>query len=137
MRVHVLLYDAGKDTEGIHSLELSGKTIVLMFENPDDAERYSGLLEAQDFPIPTIEALNRDEIEAFCSQAGYEARLVEAGFVPKTEEERLLLSPPDNNKDVSNWDDNGLSDSFEDKQLEPNIEPDNLDEIRKRFEGLL
>ncbi len=55
MHVHVLLYDAGKDTEGIHSLEISGKTIVLMFENKDDAERYAGLLEAQDFPMPTIE----------------------------------------------------------------------------------
>ena len=50
MRVFVLLYDAGKDNEGIHSLELAGKTAVLMFENADDAERYAGLLEAQDFP---------------------------------------------------------------------------------------
>ena len=32
MLVHVLLYQAGKDSEGIHSLELAGKTVVLMFE---------------------------------------------------------------------------------------------------------
>ena len=57
MRVNVLLYDAGTDNEGIHSLELDGKTVVLMFEDPDDAQRYSGLLEAQDFPLPTIEAV--------------------------------------------------------------------------------
>ena len=59
MLVHVLLYDAGQDSEGIHSLELSGQTVVLMFENCDDAERYAGLLEAQDFPTPTVEALER------------------------------------------------------------------------------
>ena len=64
MLVHVLLYDAGQDSEGIHSLELSGSTVVLMFENPDDAERYAGLLEAQDFPVPSIEALDREEIES-------------------------------------------------------------------------
>ena len=62
MLVHVLLYDAGQDSEGIHSLELSGSTVVLMFENPDDAERSAGLLEAQDFPVPSIEALDREEI---------------------------------------------------------------------------
>ena len=59
MLVHVLLYDAGQDSEGIHSLELSGQTVVLMFENKDDAERYAGLLEAQDFPTPTVEALDQ------------------------------------------------------------------------------
>ena len=70
MLVHVLLYDAGQDSEGIHSLELSGQTVVLMFENCDDAERYAGLLEAQDFPIPTVEALDQHEVELFCTEAG-------------------------------------------------------------------
>jgi len=45
MRVHVLLFDAGTDSEGIHSLEIAGRTVVLLFENPDDAERYAGLLD--------------------------------------------------------------------------------------------
>ena len=52
MLVNVLLYEAGTESEGIHSLELKGKTVILMFEDKDDAERYCGLLEAQDFPIP-------------------------------------------------------------------------------------
>ena len=103
MLVHVLLYDAGQDSEGIHSLELSGQTVVLMFENCDDAERYAGLLEAQDFPTPTVEALDQHEVELFCAEAGYEARLVETGFVPKTDDERLMLAPPSSNRDVSNW----------------------------------
>ncbi len=135
MRVHVLLYDSGKESEGIHSLEISGQVIVLMFENIDDAERYSGLLAAQDFPQPTVEAIEKEEIEAFCSQAGYQARFVESGFVPKTEEERLLLSPPIKNKDVNNWHEgNENIDSLVDSAIN---EESNIDSIRKRLEGLL
>ena len=134
MLVHVLLYDAGQDSEGIHSLELSGSTVVLMFENPDDAERYAGLLEAQDFPVPSIEALDREEIEIFCREAGYEARLVESGFVPKTDEERLLLAPPSANRDVTGWQDHEPTTSTE---TAPADTTDQLDEIRRRLEGLL
>ena len=134
MLVHVLLYDAGQDSEGIHSLELSGNTVVLMFENPDDAERYAGLLEAQDFPVPSIEALDREEIEIFCRQAGYEARLVESGFVPKTDEERLLLAPPSSNRDVSGWQD---ADVTQDTAPGTPDSSDDLDAIRRRLEGLL
>ena len=45
MNVFVLLYNFGTEKEGIHSIELKGRTIVLMFEEKDDAERYCGLLE--------------------------------------------------------------------------------------------
>ena len=76
MLVHVLLYEAGTESEGIHSLELKGSTVILMFEDRDDAERYCGLLEAQDFPTPTVEELTRSDIEAFCIEAGSEARYV-------------------------------------------------------------
>ena len=136
MQVHVLLYDAGQDDEGIHSLELSGKTSVLMFENSDDAERYAGLLEAQDFPMPTVEKISREEIEDFCHQAGYEARLVESGFMPNTDEERLLLAPPEANRDVSQWQEQDTLDLLDDKSDEQNKSSD-LDEIRKRLEDLL
>jgi hypothetical protein len=95
MSVHVLLFDAGSDNEGIHSLELNGTTVVLLFEDRDDAERYAGLLEAQDFPAPTVEAIERREMEEFCTSAGYEARFVPAGFLPQTAEDRLLIAPPE------------------------------------------
>ena len=133
MLVHVLLYDAGQDSEGIHSLELSGQTVVLMFENCDDAERYAGLLEAQDFPTPTVEALDQHEVELICTEAGYEARLVETGFVPKSDDERLMLAPPTANRDVSNW-------QTEDQSLDsvqPSSPSDGLDDVRRRLEGLL
>lgn len=144
MRVHVLLFDAGTDSEGIHSLEIGGRTVVLLFENPDDAERYAGLLEAQDFPVPSIEALDRVEVEAFCSEAGYEPRFIETGFLPGSDEERLFISPPESNRDVSRWkeeieadtsndrDDGG--ESAEDSAVTSSPE---LDELRQRLEGLL
>jgi len=67
MNIFVLLYNSGTDKEGIHSIELKGRTIVLMFEDKDDATRYCGLLEAQDFPLPTVEMINIEEIKDFCS----------------------------------------------------------------------
>ena len=146
MRVHVLLFDAGTDSEGIHSLEIAGRTVVLLFENPDDAERYAGLLEAQDFPVPTVEALDREDVDLFCREAGYEARLIESGFVPSNDEERLFMAPPQSNRDVSNWKDEAVSDGVAEQQAvesarqgletEPESNPE-LDELRRRLEGLL
>ena len=131
MRVNVLLFDAGSDSEGIHSLEIAGRTVVLLFENTDDAERYAGLLEAQDFPVPTVESLDREDVELFCRDAGYEARFVASGFVPESDEERLFMAPPEANRDVSQW---------KDEESLPEPEPSSsseLDALRKRLEGLL
>jgi hypothetical protein len=136
MSVHVLLFDAGSENEGIHSLELNGTTVVLLFEDRDDAERYAGLLEAQDFPAPTVEPLDRAEMEEFCSNAGYEARFVPTGFLPQTAEERLLIAPPERNMDVTSWRDQELPDAND--QPEP-ISSGNaeLEDFRRRLEGLL
>ena len=131
MRVNVLLFDAGSDSEGIHSLEIAGRTVVLLFENPDDAQRYAGLLDAQDFPVPTVESLDREDVELFCRDAGYEARFVASGFVPESDEERLFMAPPEANRDVSQW---------KDEESLPEPEPSSsseLDALRKRLEGLL
>lgn len=148
MLVHVLLFDAGTDSEGIHSLEIGGRTVVLLFENPDDAERYAGLLEAQDFPVPSIEALDRVEVEAFCSEAGYEPRFIETGFLPGSDEERLFISPPESNRDVSRWKEEIDADANNDNDNDSDAGGDSaadsavtsspeLDELRQRLEGLL
>ncbi len=147
MTVHVLLFDAGSDQEGIHSLELQGRTVVLLFEMRDDAERYAGLLEAQDFPTPTVEALDRGEMEAFCREAGYEARFVPSGFLPQSAEDRLLLAPPEHNMDVTNWQEEAEPAGAEPAGAEPAVaerEPDpissgdpELEAFRRQLEGLL
>ena len=130
MLVHVLLYEAGTESEGIHSLELKDSTVILMFEDKDDAERYCGLLEAQDFPVPSVEELTRIDIEAFCVEAGYEARYVEKGFIPSNDEERIMLSPPLSNLEVGNW-------HIEDKINNKSSSNDQLEDIKKRLENLL
>ncbi|MEA5416643.1 DUF3110 domain-containing protein [Synechococcus sp. BA-132 BA5] len=136
--MHVLLFDPGSDQEGIHSLELGGRTVVLLFEDPDDAERYAGLLEAQDFPVPCVEALDREELEMFCAEAGYEARFVPAGFLPNSEEERLLIAPPERNMDVTTWKEEQAAAAplAGDPDGGAGSDPE-LEAFRRRLEGLL
>ena len=123
MQIFVLLYNSGTDKEGIHSIELKGRTIVLMFEDKDDAIRYCGLLEAQDFPLPTVEMINMDEIRDFCIKLDYECKLVEKNFVPKTPEERLLISPPQKNLELDDWsDDNDKFDNIDLNSIKENLE---------------
>ncbi len=130
MLVHVLLYEAGTESEGIHSLELKGSTVILMFQDRDDALRYCGLLEAQDFPTPSIEELTRQDIETFCIDAGYEARFVEKGFIPSNDEERLMISPPLSNLEVGDWQNKENCNN----KYSSN---DQLEDIKKRLENLL
>jgi len=124
MNIFVLLYNSGTDKEGIHSIELKGRTIVLMFEDKDDAIRYCGLLEAQDFPLPTVEMINIEEIKDFCINLDYECKLVEKNFVPKTAEDRLLISPPQKNLKVENWeeDKNSKKDNIDINTIKENLE---------------
>ena len=124
MKIFVLLYNPNTNNEGIHSIEMKGRTIVLMFEEKDDAERYVGLLEAQDFPTPSIESVNLNDIKEFCNRCDYETRIVKKDFVPKTLEDRLLLTPPQKNLEVDKWEDRKNNE-------------DNLDDIRENLEKLL
>jgi len=132
MNIFVLLYNSGTDKEGIHSIELKGRTIVLMFEEKDDAIRYCGLLEAQDFPPPTVEMIDIDEIRDFCLKLDYECKLVEKNFIPQTVEDRLLITPPHKNLGVEEWN--------EEKDNKSNIDNKNsldLNTIKENLEKLL
>ncbi|NES44991.1 MAG: DUF3110 domain-containing protein, partial [Moorea sp. SIO2C4] len=64
-QVYVLLFNARTENEGIHTIQIGDKQTVLMFEKEDDATRFALLLEAQDFPTPTVEAIDLEEIEEF------------------------------------------------------------------------
>lgn len=147
MGVHVLLFDAGTHGEGIHSIDLKGKTIVLLFEDADDAERYAELLEAQDFPSPTVETVAREEVEHFCRCNGYEARIVPKGFRPRSEEDRLLLLPPERNLDVENWHHQPKPETVESEPAPDATQAETtqdrgardpeLDDVRRKLERLL
>ena len=125
MKIFVLLYNSNSENEGIHSIEYKGKTIVLMFEEKDDAERYCGLLEAQDFPVPSVEPIEIDEIKEFCKQCDYETRLVKKNFIPKTAEDRLLLTPPQKNIDIEDWNSNQIKE----KNIDINSIKENLEKL--------
>jgi hypothetical protein len=56
-----------------------------------------------------VEALDLEEMQLFCSEAGYQAQLVPSGFLPQSQEERLLIAPPERNMDVSNWQEQQLA----------------------------
>ena len=129
MNIYVLLYNFGTEKEGIHSIELKGRTIVLMFEEKDDAERYCGLLEAQDFPLPTVEMISIDEIRDFCTKLDYECKLVEKNFVPKTAEDRLLISPPQKNLEVETWNEEERKEENIDKNIDLNSIKENLEKL--------
>ena len=122
MNIFVLLYNSGTDKEGIHSIELKGRTIVLMFEDKDDAIRYCGLLEAQDFPLPKVEMIDIEEIRDFCIKLDYECKLVEKNFVPKTAEDRLLISPPQKNLGVEDWGEDNNKEKIDINTIKENLE---------------
>ena len=79
----------------------------------------------------TSKELSRVDIETFCIEAGYEARFVEKGFIPRSDEERLMISPPLSNLEVGNWNN---QDNANEQSSSTN---DQLEDIKKRLENLL
>jgi hypothetical protein len=126
MLVHILLFNAGTDNEGIHTVQMGDRNTILMFKDEDDAMRYAGLLEAQDFPEATVEGIDSEEVEQFCRQADYDWKMVESG---------QLEIPPEKNVEELGWEqeDEELTSSSEEESM-PN---DELDRIRRQLEGLL
>ena len=136
MRVYVLLFNAGTDNEGIHTVQMGGRNKILMFSSEDDATRYALLLEAQDFPSPSIEEIDSRDIEEFCQEAGYDCEIVEDG---------QLAIPPEKNISEPEWDPDGVlqaageSDSPQSEEAtdDQELSDAELEKIRQRLEGLL
>jgi hypothetical protein len=139
MQVFVLLFNARTENEGIHTIRVADRNLVLMFEDEDDATRYALLLEAQDFPTSTIEAMDQQEIEEFCESAGYDSQFVPKGFVPESDAERLLMVPPETNIEKTDWSaEQEPADKADlvSEEEEPMADAD-LERIRRQLEGLL
>ncbi|MEL6940130.1 MAG: DUF3110 domain-containing protein [Cyanobacteria bacterium J06598_1] len=135
MSVYVVLFNARTENEGIHSLQMDERQLVLMFEVEEDASRFALMLEAQDFPPASVEAFEREEIEEFCTGAGYEAVLVEDG---------TLLMPPEKVVDETTWDPNGDPSAADRAKLEEvakgsvqDASSNEMDRIRAQLEKLL
>lgn len=137
MRVFVLIFNPGTDNEGIHAEKIGNQNTILMFENEDDATRFSLMLEAQDFPAPAVESIEQSEIEEFCQSAGYGCKLVPEGS---------LVVPPEANVESPDWDPSQPAEaqprndrSTEDASDAPDstLSASELEQIRRRLEGLL
>ena len=130
MLVHILLFNAGTDNEGIHTIQIGDRNTILMFKEKDDAIRYAGLLEAQDFPEAKVESIDSEEVEQFCRQADYDWKVVESG---------QLEIPPEKNVAELDWDkEENTSSLIEDiPEEEGTMAKDELERIRNQLEGLL
>jgi hypothetical protein len=127
MRVYVILFNARTENEGIHSVQADDRNLIMMFAEEDDALRYAMMLEAQDLPNPTVEAMDSQEIEDFCADSDYECILVEEG---------MLVVPPDRNVEETDW----QADGQPPKDREAKDKSDDgidYDQIRRKLEGLL
>ncbi|WP_353930657.1 DUF3110 domain-containing protein [Okeanomitos corallinicola TIOX110] len=133
MRVFVLIFNAGTDNEGIHSIRVGNVNKIMMFESEDDATRFALMLEAQDFPTPTVEDMDDQEIKDFCEGAGFEWEIV-------SKDSNAVVTPPELNVDETDWQldktqDQNNPDSSESEETE--MSNPELDSIRRRLEGLL
>jgi hypothetical protein len=131
MYVYVLLFNARTENEGIHTLKINDRNIVLAFEAEDDATRYGLLLEAQDFASPSVEQFELEDIVEFCQGANYEYKLVPDG---------TLAVPPEGNVEQTDWQldaqpNRAASESSE--LSKSDLSKSELDQIRRRLEGLL
>jgi hypothetical protein len=138
MRVFVLIFNARTENEGIHTIRVGDRNKILMFESEDDATRFSLLLEAQDFPAPTPEPIDAEEIKEFCESAGYEWEIV-------PENSPLIEKVPEINVEETDWQPDASKedidqDTFRPNQQqleEPELSDSELEKIRRKFEGLL
>ncbi|MBU6229920.1 MAG: DUF3110 domain-containing protein [Cyanobacteria bacterium REEB459] len=129
MVVYVLLFNARTDNEGIHTLKIDHEDVVLMFETEDDATRFALMLEAQDFPEATVEAIAQSDIEEFCQAAGYHCKVVPEG---------ALAIPPEQVVEQISWSPDGLSSPAQtEPDHAPSLSDTDLDRLRQQFEKLL
>lgn len=92
----IVFTNVSDGSDGVYSLSIGDESIVLAFEEREEAQRYSICLEAQEFPMPQVCELDSEELRNFCGEAGF--RL---GFVPKGS----LISPPEESaiEDLDKW----------------------------------
>lgn len=128
MRVFVLLFNARTENEGIHTLKVGDRNVVLMFESEDDATRFGLMLEAQDFGSPAIEEFDAEDIEEFCESTSYDCQLVPEG---------TLAMPPESSVEQTDWNPDDKQPPELSSGSKPDLSQSQLDEIRRRLEGLL
>ncbi|NJL46627.1 MAG: DUF3110 domain-containing protein [Leptolyngbyaceae cyanobacterium SM2_5_2] len=128
MRVFVLLFNARTDNEGIHTIKVGERNVILMFESEDDAIRFALMLEAQDFGNPTVEEFDMDELEEFCNSADYDYKIVSEG---------TLALPPEGRVEQTDWQPDAPPSPELSPAEKPELSQSDLEELRRRLEELL
>jgi len=88
----VLIFNLGRQDEGVYTLqgrETRTSSYVLAFEQPDDADRFAQLLQADSFDGATPLRWDSHQLAAFCDAGEFEISLVPQG---------ALLTPPSKNE---------------------------------------
>ncbi|AFY70161.1 hypothetical protein Pse7367_1885 [Thalassoporum mexicanum PCC 7367] len=95
MQVWILQFNINDLEQAFYALSLSdGQTVIIAFEDQEDADRCSGLLEAQDFPDLSPEQIEQKELEEICSDSGCQLYVVKSGE---------FFMPTEENADPSEW----------------------------------
>ena len=71
-----ILAVTGKEKEGAYSVKGESNQLVYMFLDKDDAVRYAGLLEADNFPDMSVVEVDDREIIQACVTSGNEYYVV-------------------------------------------------------------
>lgn len=80
----------GKEDEGAYAMaNNNGEKILLMFKEEDDADRYIGMLEADDFASLVAVEVDSDAIIDMCEHTGYEFMIISP--------DELVIPPSHNN----------------------------------------
>lgn len=135
MLVYILLFNANTEDEGIHTIQAGDRNKILMFQEEEDAIRFAMMLEAQDFPEPKVEAIDSEEVKAFCKNADYDWEVIESG---------QLAVPPETNLEKTDWEieqepltTTSVSESELEIETDSSMSDNELDKIRNQLEGLL
>jgi CHAT domain-containing protein len=77
--VYVLLYNAGTDNEGIHTISHQERHTILLFESLADATNFAQKLREQKLAVPSVETMETEKIISFCQEARYNWEIVPEG----------------------------------------------------------
>jgi hypothetical protein len=87
--MYILCLD-GKEDEGAYAMANSnGEKTLLIFEEEDDADRYIGMLEADDFAALVAVEVDVDSMINMCKHTGYEFMIISPN--------ELVIPPSHNN----------------------------------------
>ncbi len=79
----------GRESEGLYAVEDSeGERVLYLFKEEDDAERFAGLLEAEDFPPLVVIKVEDEPTIKICEENNYTYVIID--------ENDLVIPPRDN-----------------------------------------